>query len=171
MASRRIVCLAAVSHLALSGAGCTSSQAYFSASGDIESVVTAEIGAASTSIDLAIYTFTAENIQNALMDAAARGVTVQVVMDAGQTYTLEDQEVIMNNLREAGAEVRTADGFQGGILHHKFLVVDQHTVLTGSYNYTRSANEINDENLVVLADPNLARVYDDAFQDLWARAQ
>ncbi len=171
MASWRYVCLAAAILAAPPMGGCTSSQAFFSASGDLESVVTAEMSAASTSLDVAIYTFTAENILGGLMDAAERGVSVRVVMDAGQTATLDDQTGIQTSLREAGVEVRTAEGYNGGIMHHKFVVIDGRTVLTGSYNYTRSANEANDENLVVLADPNLARVYDDAFQDLWARAQ
>lgn len=172
MAFWRSVCLAApLACLAPLFSGCTASQAFFSESGEIEGVVSAEIDAATASVDVAIYTFTAENIQNALLDAAARGVTVRVVMDAGQTATLSDQAAVQTNLREGGVETRTAEGWKGGIMHHKFVIVDERAVLTGSYNFTRSANEANDENLVVLADPNLARVYDEAFQDLWDRAQ
>ncbi len=171
MASWRYVCFAAAYSALPFGGGCTSSQAFFSASGDLESVVAAELDAAGATVDVAIYTFTAENVQNALIDAASRGVEVRLVMDAEQEGTLSEQRGVLTSLREAGVDVRTADGFGGGIMHHKFMVIDARTVLTGSYNYTRSANEANDENLVVLADPNLARVYDDAFQELWARAQ
>lgn len=168
MASWRYVCLAAA--FLLPG-GCTSRQAYFSASDDIEQVVTTEIAAATSQIDVAIYTFTSENIQNALLDAQGRGVAVRVIMDSGQATTLSDQATVLRNLSDGGVEARTGDGFGGGILHDKFIVVDLATVLTGSYNYTRSANDANDENLVVLADPNLARAYDDAFQEIWDRGQ
>lgn len=168
MASWRYVCLAAA---LLAPGGCTSRQAYFSASDDIEHVVTTEVAAATSTVDLAIYTFTSENIQNALLDAQTRGVDVRVIMDASQTYTISDQLTVLGRLSDGGVETRTGDGFGGGILHDKFMVVDLATVLTGSYNYTRSANESNDENLVVLADPNLARAYDDAYQEIWDRGQ
>ena len=153
------------------GVGCTASRAYFSDVDAMSSVVTTEVDAASDRVRLAIYTFTDENIQNALIDAAGRGVSVMVAADAGQSTTLSDQIGVLTNLREAGVEVRIGDGYNGGILHHKFMVVDGSTVLTGSFNYTRSANEANDENLVVLSDANLAGAYEDAFADVWARAQ
>lgn len=169
MASLRLVCLLTAT---LHAAGCTARQVFFSGDTDLEAVVVGEIDAASSTVDVAIYTFTAENIQNALIDAAGRGVAVQVVMDARQTTdpANEGQAAVRINLREAGVPVRTAEGFNGGILHHKFVVIDDGTVVTGSYNFTLSANNANDENLLVLNDPNLARAYDEAFQDLWARA-
>lgn len=174
MAPSRHVRLAASVLLAVAGlmdTGCTASRAYFSGVDDVAGVVTAEIDASASTVSLAIYTFTDENIQNALIDAAGRGVAVQVVADAGQSSTLSDQIGVLTNLREGGVEVRTSEGFNGGIMHHKFLVIDGSTVLTGSFNYTRSANEANDENLVVLSDANLAGAYEDAFADVWARAQ
>lgn len=173
MASSRHLRLvyAALGSLAPMGAGCTASRAYFSGADDISDVVVTEVDAAASTVKLAIYTFTDENIQNALIDAAGRGVAVQVVADVGQSTTLSEQVGVLTNLREGGVEVRTGEGYNGGILHHKFLVVDAATVLTGSFNYTRSANEANDENLVVLSDANLAGAYEDAFEDVWARAQ
>ncbi len=154
-------------------AGCTSSQAYFSPDHDIASVVTGELQAATSSIHVAIYTFTNTDIRDALFDASAvRGVDIAVCADAGQSYTLSDQREALRMLADdAGVEVRVADGFGGGIMHHKFAIIDQHTVVTGSFNYTRSANEINDENLVVLSSPELAARYEQAFQDLWSRCE
>ncbi len=153
--------------------GCTSSQAYFSAENDISSVVTGEIRAAQSSIHVAIYTFTNTDIRDALFDAAAvRGVDVSICADAGQTYTLSDQHEALRWLADdAGVDVRVANGFSGGIMHHKLAIIDDHTVLTGSFNYTRSANEINDENLVVLSSPELAARYEQAFQELWGRSE
>jgi len=153
-------------------AGCTSSQAYFSGEHDIASVITGEIQAAEDDIHVAIYTFTNTDIRDALYDAVAvRGVELSVCADAGQSYTLADQGEALRMLADAGADVRTADGFGGGIMHHKLAIIDEHTVLTGSFNYTRSANEINDENLVVLSSPELAARYEQAFQELWSRCE
>ncbi len=153
--------------------GCTSSQAYFSAEQDIASVISAAIQAAQDTVHVAIFTFTNADIRDALFDAAAvRGVEVSICADAGQTYTLSDQREALRTLADdAGAQVRTAEGFGGGIMHHKLAIIDEHTVLTGSYNYTRSANEINDENLVVLSSPELAARYERSFQELWSRCE
>ena len=52
------------------------------------------------------------------------------------------------------------------ILHHKVIVIDERTVITGSYNFTSSAEKDNDENLVIVDDPNLARAYLDEFGDV-----
>lgn len=154
-------------------AGCSSTRAYFSPESDLPSVFTSEVQAAQSTVHVAIYTFTLGTLRDALFDAAAmRGVQVQVCADAGQTFTLSDQLDALRILRDdAGAEVATVDGFGGGIMHHKFAVIDSHTVLTGSFNYTRSASEINDENLVVIADPALAAHYEGAFGDLWSRCE
>ena len=57
------------------------------------------------------------------------------------------------------------------ILHHKVIVIDARTVLTGSYNFTGSAEKDNDENLVIVDDPNLARIYLDEFERVYAQAQ
>lgn len=150
--------------------GCSASNAYFTPGDDISAVVAGEVGAAEDAIDLAIYTFTDTAIADALGDAASvRGVDVRVCADAEQAYTIVQTLDLMDALEEAGAEVRVADGNGGGIMHHKFAVIDARTVLTGSYNYTLSANSINDENLVVLTDPRLAADYSLAFEELWAR--
>ena len=164
---------AAFAYLAVLPTGCTSSQAYFSNEHDIASVISGEIQAAQSTIHVAIYTFTNTEIRDALYDAAAvRGVELSICADAGQSYTLSDQREALRTLStDAGADVRVANGFLGGIMHHKFAIIDEHTVLTGSYNYTRSANEINDENLVVLSSPELAARYELAFQDLWSRCE
>ncbi len=153
--------------------GCTSSHAYFSADSELASVVTGEIRAAQDSVDIAIFTFTNADIRDAIFDAAAvRGIEVSICADAGQTYTLSDQRDALRMLADdAGVEVRVADGFGGGIMHHKYAIIDQHTVVTGSFNYTRSATEINDENLVVLSSPELAARYEQAFQELWSRCE
>lgn len=158
--------------LAFGLGGCTSTQAFFSADQELVPVVTSEIQAAEESVHLAIYTFTQGDIRDALYDAAmVRGVEVLVCADRDQSYILDDQQEALRILRDAGVQVRVADGFGGGIMHHKLAVIDGHTVVTGSFNYTRSANEINDENLLVLSSPDLAGRYEQAFQDLWNRSE
>ena len=57
------------------------------------------------------------------------------------------------------------------ILHHKVIIIDQRTVITGSYNFTSSAEQSNDENLVIVDDSALARAYLDEFERVYAQAQ
>ena len=57
------------------------------------------------------------------------------------------------------------------ILHHKVIIIDERMVITGSYNFTSSAERDNDENLVIVDDPQLARAYLDEFARVYAQAQ
>ncbi len=54
-------------------------------------------------------------------------------------------------------------------MHHKFLVVDGQTLLTGSYNWTRGAARDNEENLIVTGEPRLVSAFAAAFDRLWER--
>jgi phosphatidylserine/phosphatidylglycerophosphate/cardiolipin synthase-like enzyme len=72
-------------------------------------------------------------------------------------------------LRQGGVDV-LEDG-NCYILHHKVIIIDERTVITGSYNFTNSAERDNDENLVIVDDPNLARAYLDEFERVYAQAQ
>ena len=156
--------------LALVPSGCSATRVAFSGTDDVEAMVIGELDAATETAHVAIYTITAANISSALVNAAGRGVEVQVVADRSQS-DWPDQAGLLVNLEEGGVDVRVADGWNGGIMHHKFVVVDGRTVATGSFNFTLSANNANDENLLVLSDPELALAYEDAFQELWSRAQ
>ena len=53
--------------------------------------------------------------------------------------------------------------------HHKFAVIDSERVVTGSYNWTRSAAEHNEENILVTHDPRVARRFQEEFDRLWQR--
>jgi phosphatidylserine/phosphatidylglycerophosphate/cardiolipin synthase-like enzyme len=69
-----------------------------------------------------------------------------------------------------GGHLALRTGRGGGryaIMHHKFLVVDDRLVATGSFNWTREAECCNWENLVILDDPALARAFEAEFQRLW----
>ena len=54
-------------------------------------------------------------------------------------------------------------------MHHKYAVFDNLHVLTGSYNWTRSAAKYNEENFIVINDPRLAATFSSRFDDLWER--
>lgn len=159
--------IAALSALALTGlTGCRSSQVWFSGDEDLTEVLTDHMGTSSDTLDVAVYTFTSEPIRDALIDADSRGVQVRVVIDGWET-----NDPIAASLREAGVPTRRASGYNDGIMHHKFAIVDAQSVATGSFNFTIAANESNDENLLIVSDQALAGQYTNAFDALWKRAE
>jgi hypothetical protein len=171
--------------LVLAGAGCTSREALFSDTSNIAARVIAEFDASSETVDLAIYTFlqvwdtdqdTTDRraIHQALADAASvRGVAVRGCADAGQTATLSEQGQLLDDLADAGVQVRVASGYTSvpAIMHDKYAVIDGRTLMTGSFNYTYSATYLNDENVLILTDPALAADYGTAFEALWSRCE
>jgi phosphatidylserine/phosphatidylglycerophosphate/cardiolipin synthase-like enzyme len=71
-------------------------------------------------------------------------------------------------MRQAGLDVRL-DGLEGQ-MHHKVIIVDGRTVVTGSYNFTNGAERYNEENLLIIHDEALAEIYEAEFGRIYARA-
>lgn len=149
----------------IGGADGATVQAGFSP-GDAEDLVVRAIDGAHHSIDIAAYSFTSKPIARALVDAARRGVRVRVVMDKSQET---ERYTSATFLIHAGTPVRIDDHY--AIMHNKFLVIDDKTVETGSFNYTYSAAHRNAENVIVIRnDPGLAAVYDGEWHRLWSES-
>ena len=104
----------------------------------------------------AVYTFTKTNIADALVRAKRRGVDVQGVTDREQSQTPEEAAVIQK-LRAAGIPVETQKHIDG-IMHIKALVTDR-AYAVGSYNWTWSATNVNDEILEIGNDENTRGQY------------
>jgi phosphatidylserine/phosphatidylglycerophosphate/cardiolipin synthase-like enzyme len=111
------------------------------------------------------FTLTSDSIAAALEQRLGGGVEVRGVMDAGQVNSAGSR---YEELRQAGIEVRL-DG-NPDRMHHKVIVIDARTVITGSYNFSRSAEQFNDENVVILHDPNVAARYLEEFERVFALA-
>jgi phosphatidylserine/phosphatidylglycerophosphate/cardiolipin synthase-like enzyme len=134
--------------------------------GNAELLVIQTIDQAHRSIDVAAYSFTSTAIATALERAAGRGVTIRVVMDKNQARTRFSP---VSSLARSGISIRLNDQFAS--MHDKFMVVDGTTVETGSFNYTRSAQARNAENVIVLRDaPAIARSFDTQWESLWSDA-
>ena len=154
----------------LGASGCRSTQVWFSSDDDLTTILTDEMGTATDTLDVAVYTFTSEDIRDAIINAHSRGVAVRVVIDVWAT-----NDIIASALEEAKVPTRRSAGYDNamgdpGIMHHKFAVMDQQSVATGSFNFTLSADSKNHENLLIVADPALAGQYTNAFNQLWKQA-
>ncbi|MFT7519747.1 MAG: cardiolipin hydrolase [Kiritimatiellia bacterium] len=118
---------------------------------------------ARTSLDLAVFTLTDDRLSNALIDVHRRGVRVRLLSDDSKS---DDKGSDVRRLRKAGVPVCT-DGSPFHF-HHKFAVIDDRVVVTGSYNWTRSADERNRENVLVTEDRQIVMAYAKGFEQLWA---
>ena len=127
-------------------------EVFFSPQGGARDVMLELIHSAQHEIILALYYFTDPGMADALVGAAERGVSIYVVLDKSQRKARHSQAA---KLLDGGVAV--VFDTKHRILHHKFMVVDGHTLITGSQNWTKSAETINAENTLVLADnPTLA---------------
>lgn len=140
----------------------------FSPGGGCASKVIGIFSKANSSIYVLIYTFTNQDIANALVQAKSRGVDVKVLMDEGEAQ-FSTQTVVVSILQQSHAPLKTFSP-SGGILHDKVAVVDGKIVVTSSYNWTISAESYNDENLLILTSSPLAASYSKTFNQLWGQA-
>lgn len=137
-------------------------QVLFSPDDGVAEKILAHLRAARRQIDLMAYAFTLDSISQALLERAAEGVRVRVLVDDRQAEAAGAEYA---RLRQAGLEVRAYRG--RGLLHHKVILIDGTTVITGSYNFTRSAEEYNDEAVVVVNHTDLAHWYTAEFERLY----
>ncbi len=102
----------------------------------------------------------------ALLNAKRRGVDVRVVLDANGNRSKASVAAI-NLLVNAGIPTRTIDVY--AIHHDKYAVVDEFTVQTGSFNYSKAAAKSNSENVLVVRDALIAVQYTQHWQSRWER--
>ena len=146
--------------------GSTSVEVYFSPQDGVAKFVLQRLNAAKRSIHFMTFSYTSSAVADAMVAQAQAGLSVRGVFErqnAGGTGSA------FNRLRQGSVDV-LEDG-NCYILHHKAIVIDARTVITGSYNFTNSAERDNDENLVIVDDPALARLYLDEFERVYAQAQ
>ncbi len=141
-------------------------EVYFSPEDGVAKHVLERLAMAKRSIHFMTFSYTEDKISDAMIAKAKAGLGVRGVFES---QNAGGSGADFNRLRLGGVDV-LEDG-NCYILHHKVIVIDERTVLTGSYNFTSSAERDNDENLVIVDDPNLARAYLDEFQRVYAQAQ
>ena len=139
-----------------------SSQVYFSPGDDCPQIIVNQLERASRSIDICVFTITDNRIADAIRDAFVRGIAVRVISDNDKSL---DPGSDIERLKGLGIPLRI-DQTQHH-MHHKYAVFDQKTTLTGSYNWTRSADKHNDENFVITSEPTINRAYLGHFERLW----
>ena len=135
----------------------------FSPNGGGAATIIKAIGQAQKTIKVQAYSFTNADIAKALLDASKRGVQVRVVLDKSQETEKYTSATFLAN---SGVPVRIDDDF--AIAHNKIMILDEETIITGSFNFTKAAEERNAENvLVIRGNKELARLYLHNWQWRW----
>jgi len=142
-------------------AGCTPQssvpegiQVYFSPKGGATEAVVDALAHATNSVFVQAYSFTSAPIAQALVESHRRGVKVNVILDHSQRTEKYSEA---DFLQHAG--VPTFIDARHPIAHNKIMIIDEYLVLTGSFNFTKQAEEHNAENLLAINDPILAKKY------------
>jgi phosphatidylserine/phosphatidylglycerophosphate/cardiolipin synthase-like enzyme len=141
---------------------------FFSPDGGCLEGIVWQIQSARRSIDVQAFMLSTKRIAEPLIAASRRGVKVRVIFDATQA---EEEISLDEDLVQAGIPV-WLDAPDKGKAHDKVMIIDGETVITGSFNFTLSADEKNTENLLVIRQrPAIARAYARHFEERLAVAR
>jgi phospholipase D len=112
------------------------------------------ISKANESIYVQAYGITSTAIVSELISAHNRGIKVRILLDKSN---LHDKYSKMAELQKAGIDV-SIDAV-AGIAHNKVIIIDESITITGSFNFTRSADSRNVENVIIVDDKEIAQRY------------
>ena len=126
----------------------------FSPGGNCTGAIIGEIDGASSEILIQAYSFTSAPIAKALLNAHKRGVKVEAILDKSQRTANYSSATFLANSR-----IPTYIDSKHAIAHNKVIIIDRTTVITGSFNFTKAAEEKNAENLLVIRSKELAGIY------------
>jgi phosphatidylserine/phosphatidylglycerophosphate/cardiolipin synthase-like enzyme len=137
----------------------TSLEAHFSPKGGCTDAIIRELRQARHEILVLAYSFTSRPIAQALVDAKVRGVHVEIVLDHSNEHEMYTD---MTFVQEHG--ISAVIDPHHAIAHNKVMIIDNRTLLTGSFNFTQHAENENAENLLVIkGQPALVKTYKENF--------
>jgi phosphatidylserine/phosphatidylglycerophosphate/cardiolipin synthase-like enzyme len=129
-------------------------QVFFSPQGGCTEAVVDALNHATNSVFVQAYSFTSAPIAKALTDAHQRKVKVRVILDDSQRTEKYSEADFLEHYG-----IPPLIDAKHAIAHNKIMIIDEGIIITGSFNFTKSAEEKNAENLLVINDPALAQKY------------
>ncbi len=141
-------------------------ETYFSPDDGVLTVLYNLLSEADESIYFLAFSYTSNELGEIVRTQADAGLEIKGVMDKEQIASNTGTE--FDPFRQAGLDVRI-DG-NDGQMHHKVFIVDKKIVVMGSYNFSKSAEEKNDENTVIIYNPKVAEFFLQEFERVYAHA-
>ena len=134
---------------------------YFCPEDECSEKIIKEIRKANSSIYFMLFSFTHPKIATELVLKQKEGVEIKGIMEKSQTSRYSKYEL----LKYQGIDVRWDESSR--LMHNKVFVINNSTVITGSFNPTENADERNDENILIIHDEDVAKEYLEEFEKLW----
>jgi phosphatidylserine/phosphatidylglycerophosphate/cardiolipin synthase-like enzyme len=134
-------------------------EVYFSPDDHVAQHIIQAIQGARKNISFLAFSFTSDEIAEAILERASAGVTVRGVFDQSQVESNTGGEY--ERLHSKDVDVRLIGG--KSLLHDKVIIIDDQIVITGSYNFSKNAEINNDENVLIIYDTQLSQLYTDRF--------
>ena len=135
---------------------------YFCPDDNCEKHVIDTINSANTSVRFMTFSFTSFPIATALIAAKNRGVSVEGLYEKRQVNAYS----VFSKLQNQGISAIIAKNPNDGQLHHKVFIIDNDTVITGSYNPTGNGDKGNDENIIIIHDEEIAQQFLDNYNQI-----
>jgi phosphatidylserine/phosphatidylglycerophosphate/cardiolipin synthase-like enzyme len=129
-------------------------EVYFSPKGGCAEAVVQQLQRAGKTVLVQAYSFTSAPIAEALVAAHKRGVEVRAILDKSQMTEKYSEADFLSH-----AGIPTQIDARHAIAHNKIMIIDGETVITGSFNFTKAAENSNAENLLIIRDKSLAERY------------
>jgi phosphatidylserine/phosphatidylglycerophosphate/cardiolipin synthase-like enzyme len=133
--------------------------AHFSPNGSPTTAVVSALDRARATVRVQAYSFTSAPIAGALKRAHERGVDVQVILDKSQPKQRYTAATFLKT-----AKIPLFIDTKHAIAHNKVMIIDSRVVVTGSFNFTKAAEEKNAENLLIIKSAELAQTYLDNWE-------
>lgn len=125
------------------------------------------LASAKRQIDVCIYLFTHGTLSDLLLGLRRRtGLEIRIITDSTEDESRASQ---IRRLRADGIVIKSNRRGTGALMHHKFVIIDNKTLLTGSFNWTNKAVVSNHEAVIISSDPALVKPFSNEFAALWAK--
>jgi phosphatidylserine/phosphatidylglycerophosphate/cardiolipin synthase-like enzyme len=143
--------------------GDTNISAYFSPENNVEDIIVHRIKKAKSSIYFLAFSFTSDPIGEAMIERSKHGVKVAGVFErnGSDAKDSEYRKMLVENIPVVQDRNRNN-------MHHKVIIIDEEIVITGSYNFSKNAANRNDENLIILENREISKLYLSEFHKIYS---
>lgn len=133
---------------------------YFAPEDGVMDKIIALVNGATKTVHFMVYTYTDKDLATAMIAQSKHGLEVQGVIESR-----DSSQGALPTLYCSGLPVKV-DG-NPYTMHHKVIILDGKIVITGSFNFTKSADMVNDENVLVIHSAAVAQVFEQEFQRVY----
>ena len=135
---------------------------HFSPGSDCLNAIVDALKNAKKRANICVFTISDNRITDAIREAQLSGVNVKIISDNDKRY---DEGSDIETISRMGIDVKLDK--TKAHMHHKFAVIDDTITISGSYNWTRSAETVNHENIMITDDQDVAKTFTREFDRLW----